>query len=114
MAPEVREALEGMVNNPAFGKAERPARFLRHLVEAASEGKLDRLDEKSLGIEFFGRPPDWDPRLDPVVRHEAGRLRRRLARYYETGGAQAELRLTCPWAAMCRCLGRRSIRRRNP
>jgi len=57
------------------------------------------------GAEVFGRPASWDPRLDPVVRQEAARLRKRLARYYETGGAEAEVRIECRWEATCPCFG---------
>ena len=48
---------------------------------------------------MFDRQPSWDPRLDPVVRQEASRLRKRLARYYETSGADAKIRIELPVGA---------------
>ena len=39
-----------------------------------------------LGTQALGKPPSFDPRLDPIVRMQAGELRMRLARYYETEG----------------------------
>lgn len=89
MEEEVRAALEDI-------KPERAQRFLRHLLEAASRGESAKLTERALGVEFFGRPAEWDPSQDPVVRNEAGRLKKRLARYYETDGAQAEVRIHLP------------------
>jgi hypothetical protein len=44
-------------------------------------------DEESLiALEVFGRRPDYDPRLDSIVRTEAARLRARLAEYYAGAG----------------------------
>lgn len=75
----VLAALDKLVASEAFGKAERPARFLRFLVDATLRGESQLLKENVLGVEVFDRPASWDPRLDPVVRQEAGRLRKRLA-----------------------------------
>jgi len=35
-----------------------------------------------VGVEVFGRQPDYDARADPVVRTTAAQLRRRIAQYY--------------------------------
>ena len=92
----VLAALDKVAASDAFGKVERPARFLRHLVETALRGEGQFLKESVLGTDVFNRPASWDPRLDPVVRQEAARLRKRLARYYETDGAEAEVRIELP------------------
>src|SRR5580700_5177208 len=89
----VLAALDKVVASPAFSKAERPSRFLRHLVETALRGDGHLLKETVLGMDVFDRPSSWDPRLDPVVRQEASRLRKRLAKYYENGGAGAGVRI---------------------
>jgi hypothetical protein len=47
----------------------------------------DQLKESLVGVEVFGRRPDYDVRQDSVVRTEAARLRSRLAEYYANGGA---------------------------
>jgi TolB-like protein/Tfp pilus assembly protein PilF len=92
----VLSALNQVVSSEAFGKTERPARFLRYLVETALRGEAPLLKENVLGVEVFDRPASWDPRLDPVVRQEAGRLRKRLAKYYENGGAESQVRIELP------------------
>ncbi len=92
----VRDALEKVLASDAFGKAERPARFLRHLVETALQGDTHLLKESVLGTDVFGRSATWDPRLDPVVRQEAARLRKRLAKFYETNGGGEEIRIELP------------------
>jgi TolB-like protein len=97
VSPEaVHAALDKIIHSAAFGTAERPARFLRHLVEAALRGDLYLLKESVLGVDVFERPADWDPREIPVVRQEAARLRKRLARYYETDGSEIKVRIELP------------------
>lgn len=93
---DVRAALHRLTKSEAFGKAERPARFLTHLVETALAGHPHILKESVLGCDVFQRPPSWDPRLDPIVRQEAARLRKRIARYYEEFGADEPVRIGLP------------------
>ena len=93
---DITSALEAILESPAFGKVERPSRFLRFLVEMTLRGETDRLKETVLGVEIFGRPPDWDPRLDAIVRQEAGRLRKRLARYYDSAQNPQPVRIDLP------------------
>jgi serine/threonine-protein kinase len=90
----VAAALDGILASDAFSGVERPSRFLRHLVESALQGQGAILKESLLGVYVFGRDASWDPRADPVVRQEAARLRKRLARYYAT--ASPEVRIELP------------------
>jgi serine/threonine-protein kinase len=92
----VLAALEEVLAGPDFAKVERPSRFLRHLVEATLRGETHRLKESVLGVEVFDRRSSWDPRLDAIVRQEAARLRKRLARHYLAAGAHALLRIDLP------------------
>jgi serine/threonine-protein kinase len=61
-------------------------RFLRLAVERALEGRSDELKEYSIGLEVFDRPASYDPRVDPIVRVEARRLRSKLSAYYKGDG----------------------------
>jgi len=88
--------LDRIVSSNGFSRAERPARFLRHLVESTLGGQSHLLKEIVLGIDCFARPSSWDPRLDPVVRQEASRLRKRLAKYYADSAASPEVRIELP------------------
>jgi TolB-like protein/tetratricopeptide (TPR) repeat protein len=92
-AAEVAAALDLILASDVFSKVERPRRFLRHLVEASLRGQQNLLKESLLGIEIFGREPSWNPRIDPIVRQEAARLRKRLARYYETASPEVRIHL---------------------
>src|SRR5215475_209435 len=86
VAQPVRQHLERILESSGFVRNERMSRFLRFVVERHLEGKDQELKETVIAIEVFRRRPDFDPRQDPVVRTEAGRLRARLSEYYLNGG----------------------------
>jgi serine/threonine-protein kinase len=92
----VLAGLDAVLSSTVFARVKRPARFLRHLVETALRGERNLLKESVIGTDVFEREPDWDPRLDPVVRQEAARLRKRLATYYETEGKDAAVVIELP------------------
>lgn len=86
-ADAVRAQLARILASPGFANADRLSRFLRFVVERTLDGEGDQLKEYRLGTEVFDRSPDYDPRLDSIVRVEARRLRSKLAEYYEGPGA---------------------------
>jgi len=92
-AVEIRAALDHILASEPFAHVERPCRFLRHLVENALHGEQSTLKESLLGMQVFGREASWDPRVDPVVRQEAARLRKRLARYYQNAAPEVRIEL---------------------
>jgi len=65
-------------------------------VERTLEGKLQDLKERSIGIEVFGRIPDYDTSIDPTVRVAANEVRKRLAVYYAKPGQAREIRIDIP------------------
>ena len=87
--PAVRAQLARILESPGFKRAPRLQRFLNYCVEAALEGRPERLKEYALGVDVFDRGAGFDPRSDPIVRVDARRLRERIARYY---GARHGLR----------------------
>jgi serine/threonine-protein kinase len=82
----IRRQLEKIAAHGLFARSERMARFLRFAVEGVLEGKSNELKEYSIGVEVFDRPQTYDPRVDPIVRVEARRLRAKLKSYYEADG----------------------------
>jgi hypothetical protein len=69
---------------------------LRYVVEHSLEGHTEHLKERTLGIEVFGRDPDYDTNLDPVVRTSAAEIRKRIAQYYHEPGHEFEIRIDFP------------------
>ena len=49
-----------------------------------------------MATEVFGRRSDFDQSIDPIVSIQASRLRRALARYYETAGKRDPIRIVIP------------------
>jgi len=80
--PNLRDALNKVVQSNVFGRSKRHADLLRFLAERGEAVK-----ETVVGCDFFGRAPDYDPKADPVVRVEMRRLRERLAEYYREEGS---------------------------
>ncbi len=93
---EVLGQLERIVTSPLFRNSKRYPAFLRFIVENTLAGHTDLLKERTLGIEVFGRPHEYDTNADPVVRVTAGEIRKRLAQYYQIPGHEFELRVDVP------------------
>jgi len=89
----VRSQLERIVNDSRFTASKRYPYMLRYIVEQTLADNEDSLKERTLGIEVFHRPPDYDTNLDPVVRLCAGEVRKRLVQYYESPAHAGELRI---------------------
>jgi TolB-like protein/Flp pilus assembly protein TadD len=85
-AQAVRRQLERVLASSGFSRNERMSRFLRFVVEGHLDGRDHELKESVIAVEVFGRSPDFDSRLDPVVRTEASRLRSRISEYYINDG----------------------------
>jgi TolB-like protein/Flp pilus assembly protein TadD len=92
----VRRELELMASSKTFGQIDRLQRFLTYIVEEKLQGRESQLKEYPIGIEVFGRDASFDPRLDPIVRVQARRLRLRLAAYYAQEGQSDSVVIELP------------------
>jgi hypothetical protein len=92
----VERALTRVLQSVCFRKSAQLSRFLRYAVTLALAGEAGAAKETLIGIEIFGRRPDYDPSIDPIVRVEARRLRRKLAQYYQTEGREDPVRIDVP------------------
>jgi TolB-like protein len=92
----VRSQLEKIVASEGFARNDRISNFLRFVVEQELSGGGDQLKESVIGVEVFGRRPDYDVRQDSIVRTEAGKLRARLAKYYATEGVAGQVVIDLP------------------
>jgi adenylate cyclase len=92
----VRRQLDLILASPDFDGARRSREFLRFIVEEALAGRADLLTQAAIATAVFGRREDFDPMVDPIVRIQAGRLRRSLERYYLLSGRHDVLRVDLP------------------
>lgn len=92
-ANTIRAELERILGSPQFRGSRRCQSLLRYIVEQTVMGETAQLKERTLGIEVFERPPDYDTNQDPVVRATAGEIRKKLAQYYQEPGHESEQRI---------------------
>lgn len=83
----VNQHLDRILASSEFQSADRLSRLLQYLVRNAIEHPGETVKEYALGIDVFDRKPDFDPKVDSVVRVQTGRLRQKLAKYYSSAGA---------------------------
>jgi hypothetical protein len=89
----VRSQLERLVSDSRFTASKRYPGMLQYIVEQTLQENEDSLKERTIGIEVFHRPPDYDTNLDPVVRLCAVEVRKRLVLYYQSSEHANELRI---------------------
>lgn len=92
----IREQLGRILASSEFHATDTMRDFLRFVVEEKLAGRSHRIKGYTVAVEVFGRPEDFDPTYDPVVRIQAGRLRRALERYYLVAGAQEPILIDIP------------------
>jgi len=92
----IEEQVERLLQNPHFSHSRRFPTFLRFVVRHTLAGQADAVKERTLGIEIFGRHPDYDTSSDPIVRVTAAEIRKRIAQYYQESGHEAEIRVSLP------------------
>ncbi|MBY3194846.1 adenylate cyclase [Rhizobium laguerreae] len=92
---EVRAQLERILSSREFPSAGRGAAFLKYVTEETLAGRAQRLKAYSIAIEVFNRSAGFSQE-DPVVRIEAGRLRRVIERYYLVAGQRDPIRIDIP------------------
>jgi hypothetical protein len=84
---EVHRELERILKSRAFRNAPLLQRFLTYVTQKALEGRGEDIKEYLIATEVLNRSSDFDPKISPLVRVEARRLRERLTQYYSNEGA---------------------------
>ncbi len=92
----VRAALKSILVSTDFTTSQRRREFLRFVVEEALAGRAQGLKGVVIAHEVYGRDGDFSGKSDPVVRLDAGRLRRDLDSYYIGAGASDPVRIAIP------------------
>jgi hypothetical protein len=94
---QVKKTLEEMVSSGPFRTSRQCQDLLRYVVLHSLNGEDESLRERIIGVEVFGRRPDYDQAADPVVRIRAADVRKRIALYYgDTKEAARHLKIGIP------------------
>ena len=80
------QQIDRLVASHALHGSESLCKLLRYLAKHAVEHPGTPIKEFQIATEVFGRSSDFDPQLDSMVRVQAGRLRSKLADYYNSDG----------------------------
>ena len=88
--------IEKLVASHALHGSESLCKLLRYLGKQALEHPGTAVKEYQIATEVFGRQADFDPQLDSMVRVQAGRLRTKLAEYYNTEGSTDRIVVELP------------------
>jgi hypothetical protein len=70
--------------------------LLQYLISRALDGSTESLKEYTIGVEAFGRPQDFDPKTDTIVRVQIHRLRQKLREYYDADGRRDPILVEIP------------------
>jgi len=94
---EIRAELQRVLNSTDFPATLRNRRFLSLVVERfLQDGGKSKVSAHCVATRVFGRPESFNTILDPIVRIEAGKLRRDLETYYLKSGRRNPLRIEMP------------------
>ncbi|TPP11398.1 hypothetical protein [Rhizobium glycinendophyticum] len=92
----VAEALHKVLRSRTFARSERLRCFLKFVVEMEQLGLAHQLKGYTIGIDVFSRGEGFDPGTDPLVRVQAGKLRKLLNLFYAEEGREEPLRIRIP------------------
>jgi len=89
----IRGQLDRILRSPHFKGSSKQRAFLSFVVGETLAGRTSQIKGYTIAVAVYGRNEGFDPQTDPVVRLEAGRLRRALANYYQSAGQDDPLRI---------------------
>lgn len=92
----ILQELDNILASPPFRNSSRSKQFLSYVVQHRLDGHDELLKERSIGADLFHRPADYATGDDPVVRVQAGEVRRRLEQYYHEFSKVCDVRIDLP------------------
>jgi len=92
----VERQLDKIILSPHFKTAKKIQTFLQYILRKSLAGDADKLKQYTIAVEALGFPADFDTDTNPVIRIIAGRVRKRLADYYENEGVNDDLLISIP------------------
>src|SRR5271167_2041893 len=81
------QQIDNIIKSHSLRGSESLCKLLQYLAKQSIDHPDAPLKEYQIATEVYGRPADFDPHTDSTIRVQAGRLRLKLAEYYDTEGA---------------------------
>ncbi|MGB0846277.1 MAG: hypothetical protein ACPGSM_06115 [Thiolinea sp.] len=92
----IQAELERVLDSRCFRSRKAAQKFLIYVVQRTVEGHGKAINQHSIAIEALGKAPDFDPSSNPLIRVQAGRLRKQLEEYYAGEGRENLVRIVLP------------------
>lgn len=85
-----------IVASPAFTRSPLLTNFLFYVCDRKLQGRDDEITEHQIGVRALGRPENYHPGEDNIVRNYARILRKRLEEFFEEEGRHEVMRIVIP------------------
>jgi hypothetical protein len=93
---QVQSELQAVLASEALQRAPALSSFLAFICEETLQGRSDQLKEYTIAVEALGRPNEFQPIENPIVRVQASRLRECLKEYYSGEGKGHPVQICLP------------------
>ena len=90
------QLVQRIIASPAFVRSTLLTNFLLYVCDRKLRAKEDEVTEHQIGVHALGRPDNYHPGEDNIVRNYARILRKRLEEFFEGEGQLEELRILIP------------------
>jgi TolB-like protein len=92
----VGDCLDKLLGSKQLAGSKSLKTFLQYLVIKTQNSQEHQIKEYSLGVDVFHRKETFDPRIDPIVRVQAHRLRLKIKAHYSAEGRYETMRIDVP------------------
>jgi hypothetical protein len=92
----VRAALDEVLGWQGISRSPQLADLLAYVVDKTLAGDSGAIKAYSIAVDVLGRPAEFDPQTDPIVRVQARRLRSLLEQYYASGLSRSGIEIRLP------------------
>jgi hypothetical protein len=93
---QCEQQVRRILQSATFRNAITLQQLFQFLAAKTTAGSSDILKEYTIGVEALGRKPDFDPKIDPIVRVQSHRLRLKLKEYYDAEGRHDPVLIQIP------------------
>ena len=92
----ISDQLELIFASPDFDNTPQQIAVLKFVVNQTLASKGREIKDSTVAKEVFGRGPNYDPNIDPIVSIQVDILLRALERYYLNSGKNDSIRIDIP------------------
>lgn len=94
--PAIQAELERILHSRCFRSRKILQKLLAYIVNQSVTGNASHISQYSIAVEGLNKAADFNSATDPLIRIQAGRLRKQLEEYYATEGRYNPLRISLP------------------